>query len=246
MKSIGLGAYLDTIMSHSGGFAILSDHPCCPVLHANDLRLYSNGFVIETLDNSFLPVCLSIVKHVKSVHTIDISDAYYEALNSMNFALSKKNDVNLPEGILMVFELKQFDNDESSRDDIVENDDTSNKYLQYNPFSKMLPNMSPVNYVALIVPSTSRYNGIFNQATFAWKSTMRMYDIPDVRGGSSSLPPAVQYAFLASIDKRNLSQENITSEVGGDLFRKHINSVDADDVISVSKHIPGSHYVTMR
>ena len=50
VDALGLGKLLDAIGTGTTGLTLLTDHPCSPVLVADDIKLFSGGFLVEKFD----------------------------------------------------------------------------------------------------------------------------------------------------------------------------------------------------
>ncbi len=232
----------------SGGFTLITDHPACHVIHAAEIRLYSHGFSIENIDGSFLPVCISISSHVKAVRTIDIQDGYTHATKMSNIKNNSSN-IDILSGILMIFELHNFQWDSQScitADDMSSSgsqDNNEKKFITYNPFSRFAPNMSSVNFVAIMIPSTSRFGGSLSEATHAWKSTFRLHDIPDIKGGIGDLPKSILFGLLVALDSRSL-----TFSIDNNL--REISNTDGPNskpfYAAGAIHMPAAGYMPLR
>lgn len=172
---------------------VLTDHPIVPHFEA-ELHAFSEGFVVEKMDGAMcLPMLVSIGQHVDRVWTVDPADCMAHASKLFSSVFLKDRnlpDVEVPQGILVVFRLKA---------DGVQVDDL-------NPVQRTLPlvgasGASPAKHVAFVVPSDSRYASAMSAVCSQWHVAMRMHDVQDHRGGAEvALPEAVLRAYVAFLD----------------------------------------------
>ena len=211
LKHLGLGALLDPAAGRPGGpgegagtgtgagsvlvtLPVLLSHPVQPLLPACEIRLFSEGFLIERAGLCRLPVLVSIGEHVERVWVADSGDVALQAL-----ALLPRPDPDLrppvpPQGLIIVFQLKEMD----------KNGGGGSGLLPYAPFSPLLLSEeggSGCRFVSLVVEAAGRGAPLLQRATAAWRVALRRHDLLEHRGTHDvRLPDTVLHSYLTYLD----------------------------------------------
>jgi hypothetical protein len=97
---------------------VLTDHPIMPLL-ASEVRFFSSGFIIERTHTVCLPMTVCMELHVAEMWTVDAEDclslAYSKGFAKQTSLSSFGNNLpepSVPEGLLVILRLKQFDQSE--------------------------------------------------------------------------------------------------------------------------------------
>ena len=173
---------------------MLTDHPLVPHFEA-DFRTFTEGLLVEKMDGAdCLPLLLSIGQHVERVWTVDTVESMQQAstlLSSMFLKEKHLPDLEVPDGLLVIFRLKATD---------------SHHVDEFNPLQRCLPLIgstpaTAAKHLALIIPSDSRAASAMTSACSQWRNAMRMYDVQEHRGGSDMvLPTGILRALLSVLD----------------------------------------------
>jgi hypothetical protein len=193
---------------------MLTDHPLCPVCES-EIRLFSEGFVIEKFDSTRMPLLVSMKTHVECLWVVDSFETKNQASLFIPplldaFPLNSSDSA----GLLVVFRLKvDYELSLDDKEDI----------LQYNPLERVLPFINLKNiadektrfpkHIALFVPGNSRSSNAFNTAAAAWRISSRIYDLSEYRGSNEvCVHDKILKAFLMIMDKNsNVIRSILTS-----------------------------------
>ena len=182
LSKLGLGKPLDYTGTGMLKLTMLTDHPLIPHFEA-DFRTFTEGLLVEKMDGAdCLPLLLSIGQHVERVWTVDTVESMQQAstlLSSMFLKEKHLPDLEVPDGLLVIFRLKATD---------------SHHVDEFNPLQRCLPLIgstpaTAAKHLALIIPSDSRAASAMTSACSQWRNAMRMYDVQEHRGGSDMVLP---------------------------------------------------------
>jgi hypothetical protein len=203
---LGLGTHLRTDASRPGStllsLPVLFDHPVLPVADA-ELRVFSEGLVIERMDCSSLPVLVSIGTHVDCMWVVDTAEVSHQASQLLPPRLSTFPEVPLEEGLLIVFRLKA---DFAADADAEAEDAESLSALQYNLLARALPftldrGAHEPRLLALVVKARSRHSQAMSSVIAEWKVALRRYGLQEHKGSDVPLPQPILRAFLTATDR---------------------------------------------
>jgi len=195
---LSLGDPLDGTGSGLLSIPILVDHPAVPAMQA-EVRLFSQGLLIEKADSSRVPVLVSLSCHVSSVWVLEAADLVSQAFRAMGpgaeAAASEQVEQALA-GLFVVFQLKS----DFPGGGVGE-------LLPYSPMAPLLP-FTPSqphdpeeNFLALFLQSGTRAaSSVVAAVSSSWKSAMRANDVAEHRGSGADLPDRVLRAFGAFAD----------------------------------------------
>ena len=115
-SSVNRGFNAGSLRAGGGSAALLSsvptltDHPLTPLL-ATDVRLFSAGLVVERAHTAALPMLICMEQHVAEMWTVDGSEclSLAQALGLVQTASEEVPEPSVPEGLLVVLRLKQFE-----------------------------------------------------------------------------------------------------------------------------------------
>lgn len=202
-SSLNLGKIIESSSTGLRGAFLLTDSPLTSSFEIRNLRLFTSGFVFETLNDCFLPVLLSFKDHVDHVWSLDTSIALTQCkklFSSLNFEIDNEEN-----GIVLVLRLKQFENDGA-----VESADIST----CNPFSRIIS--SKVEYIALVSYFNTRVYDEIQSAYSYWQYSFRQHDIVEVKGQAEKLPKQLFFSYLEHVDKEALKQDTKSEEFRSD------------------------------
>ena len=173
---LGMGKPLTISSSGLVNITMLTDNPIMPFINAAEIRPFSNGFVIEKMNNSSSPVIISIRQHVESIQTMTITNFFNNMIDALDINCNEKfmdDHVNIPEGNVIIFVLKNFNSSSSKSKSGHTSTDLDrdveellgksrwNKYNNYNTLARAMPTSavrSECNStIALFIPSSSRF-----------------------------------------------------------------------------------------
>jgi hypothetical protein len=199
LPSLGLGNVIDTIGSGLLNFDMITDHALIPLTSTN-IRLFTNGFVIEKMDTTCLPIIVSMLIHVETMWTVSAAEFLKETLKLTDGFVPELFE---PDGVVIGFKLKS-NHTHSSK---FKNNDTEilgfnldDMQNQYNMLDRALPNLSSEpTMIAFYVRNDSRGASTLLSTCKEWRQALRLVDIPEKRG-VTSIPRSLLYSFLHAID----------------------------------------------
>ena len=215
LASIGLGRPIETTGTGLLHAPVFADHPLLSPLNV-EFRLFTNGFLIEKMYTSTLPILVSMSVHVSHMWTIDASDFLEQSLERGGLDGSH---LDLPEGIVIVLQL--YSNKELAKKANAINNDMDDvlgrgkylKYNTYNPLARAFPSLGVNNdyepqLLAFYVRKSSRVYPVITEALKEWKVTLRIHDIPNVRGAGCKIPADIIRSYLTSIDYWSITNDS--------------------------------------
>ena len=215
LASIGLGRPIETTGTGLLHTPMFADHPLLSPLNI-EFRLFTNGFLIEKMYTSTLPILVSMSVHVSHMWTIDASDFLEQ---SLDYSGLEGSHLDLPEGIVIVLQL--YSNKELVKKANTVNNDIDDvlgrgkylKYNTYNPLSRAFPALGMSSdyepqLIAFYVRKSSRVFPVITEALKEWKVTLRIHDIPNVRGAGCKIPPDIIRSYLTNIDCWSVTEDS--------------------------------------
>lgn len=231
LPTLGLGKPVDLtpLSSDTISLPIITSHWLLPFSLSNQIRLFSEGFVIEKMETLSIPLLFSFNIHIEEHWVVSASEAISQALEISSFRENDKlPDFYSPDGNLVVFKLKSSFS--PLNDDIHREFNTS---LLYNPLSTILPTSakSECQFLAFFVPTSSRFSSAFHRASAGWRSVISALDIPSHKANSDCpLPMSICCSFLMILDNWSMNlEEGFRNTV---LDEKH--SFSSDQIIEVA------------
>ena len=193
---LGLGKQLDYSGSGTLSLPLLTDHLVLPVVERADVRVFSEGFLVERLEVNCAPVMVSIGSHVERVWVVDSAEVMEQAARQLPAVSLALPLPDLPSGLLVVFRLKELDGEAVPG------------LFHYNPLSKALPflscnggnNDATARHIAFFVRTGCRAAAAMTTACAAWRVACRVNDVQEHRGADVGLPVGILKAFVAAID----------------------------------------------
>lgn len=203
---MGLGKPLDPNFGAALVLPIITDHRVVPVAEQAAVRLYSEGFVIESSDISCTPVLLSLSTHVDTVWILDSAECMQQALRAFPYLKSPPiPTIEAPAGLLIVFRLKP-------QEALTKNGSYS--LCRYNGLDRALPFVAASTkegcdtpqLVGMYVRAKGAAAGAMASAAAAWRVACRVHKIQEHRSGSDvPLPVSILRSFLTAVDMWSFS-----------------------------------------
>ena len=170
MSLLSLGKQVETTGSGSLTLPILTDHPVVPLFEQAEVRVFSEGFLVEKLDVTSPPVMVSIGTHVERAWFVDSSECMEQVNRTWpHLKLGVLPSAEVPSGVLIVFRLKTFE----------EESVPAGQLFQYNPLERALPflpvgsksgdHSTAPHHIAFFVRAKSRSAAAMSAASASWR-----------------------------------------------------------------------------
>lgn len=214
LSTLNMGTAVELSGVGLASAVMVTNNPMYPFFQA-DLRLFTGGLVVERIDKSPLALILSIKSHVEVMWSVDLGEAYTNALRLIGIDAPSTSS-ELLDGIFIIFKLR------TSFDDVDESSLSGyEKCIQYDLWNKIFPSLLPTTYLGLMIPANSRASAAFTSTHFAWKNFARMYDIPDIRGLRDDIhriPEGLLESYLTALNHQSLTIMNSSEDDDADLL----------------------------